>query len=787
MKTLIKKAFLDMVKAERRAVLSLIAIIIGMATFGVMLFSYVVIEREIESVYDATNPPSAVITIDNIDENLYKLTNDFGKIELYEERANYSMMIETSKDIWKNVFIFGIKDFDNEKINIVQGKEGKQQPGLKEALIETGAMNVADAGINSEVKIKDGNGNINTLTICGTANDLSVHPAFVHNCVYLYVSYDTLESMGLKANCVQYLVKGDPYNKENIQKISNEYIDMLQNNGYKVKQLSIEDNPGVSIHMDEYSVCLIILRVFAVISFLFGSIIMSNLISSILSSKIKQIGILKSIGARTSQIYSAYMSAFFMIILACVTISTVIVSINSKYIAVFLMKLGNMQPLNTSVPVYYYYIYIIFCIIVPIFIVVLPIRKGISITIKEALNNYNIGGNNNSNINIQFLNNKVSRPVLLSIRNMLRRKDRFLLNILTMTISCVLFISVVTMMFSVKKSVNNYMNTLGYDYEFVATANTDNNIQNALKSIEQVDSYENWELYSGRIINKNGQAGNSYKIIAPQDNSKMINPIILEGRWIKDSDNSKIVVSEEFLKKENKYKLGDKITIAFSNTNKEMEIVGVIQDFEAATIYINQSELNNYTINEERRTSNKLKLKPTSENNRKLYSNLELSIKENGVEILQSDTKDNMRSILNQHYTVTLQTILIVIIMLIIVSGFGLAATMNVQTEERTKEIGIMKAIGAKRKQIMKITVVESVVLSVISWVIAAVSGMFITYIGIKMFGAGILEMNLSMSATAYFIAIAICLILIIGVGYSASKGAAKRSAKLSIKEAFEI
>ncbi len=56
-----------------------------------------------------------------------------------------------------------------------------------------------------------------------------------------------------------------------------------------------------------------------------------------------------------------------------------------------------------------------------------------------------------------------------------------------------------------------------------------------------------------------------------------------------------------------------------------------------------------------------------------------------------------------------------------IISSFGFASTTEIQTLERTKEIGIMKAVGASKKQIIKSITSESLFISFISWGIAIV------------------------------------------------------------------
>jgi putative ABC transport system permease protein len=63
----------------------------------------------------------------------------------------------------------------------------------------------------------------------------------------------------------------------------------------------------------------------------------------------------------------------------------------------------------------------------------------------------------------------------------------------------------------------------------------------------------------------------------------------------------------------------------------------------------------------------------------------------------------------------------------LLVGGLGIMNTMYMSVSERTNEIGIMKAIGATRKQILSIYLVESGILGLIGGVIGTLLGLGIS------------------------------------------------------------
>jgi len=64
----------------------------------------------------------------------------------------------------------------------------------------------------------------------------------------------------------------------------------------------------------------------------------------------------------------------------------------------------------------------------------------------------------------------------------------------------------------------------------------------------------------------------------------------------------------------------------------------------------------------------------------------------------------------------------------LIIGGVGIANTMYTSVLERTKEIGIMKSIGAKNKEILYIFIIESGLIGLIGGIIGAVLGIGIAF-----------------------------------------------------------
>lgn len=785
MKLLFKKIMRDLFRDKRRAAFSILAILIGTMAFGIITFSYEIISRELVSVYDTINPASGSIMVDRADDKLMTLTDNFDGIAAYEQKAYHELRVQTGENEWKTLELFAADNFSALKINKITSEEGSFQPTGGETLIERDAMKVAGTEIGDTLAISLPDGSTKDLMVTGIVADIGLHPASIHDTVYAYISYDTLASMGLTGNKIDFIITGDRYDRERILTISNDYIKMLEQNGYVVTNLEISNTPGVSMHLDEYESALFLLQIFSFVTFLFGCMIMSSLISSIISGQTRQIGILKGIGATTGKTIGAYMLTFCTLIVCVAAISLLLSTILAGGLSSALMGFGNMRPEDTDIPTYLYVIYCSLALFVPMIIAFFPIRRGINISVKDAVNYYGINADEKA---IKLPEPKfLPRPVLLSLRNALWRKKRFLLNVAILSVAGTMFISVVTAVLSIQSTLTKNLDTWKFDYHcFTNSVYEDKELDAIMANIPNMINYENWGAGNGMLVSDNGEITGTYPILSPANDSTMAEPEIMDGRWITNSDTNQIVLSHKFFASEPDYHIGSTILLQIGNDIQEFIIVGSMKDFGQTTIYMNKNGFRKYVPVKNRLSNIKIKLNITGRR-KAVYRATEVALKEQGVLILQCQSKADLNAIASGHFAVTVQTFLFIICMLVIVSGFGLAATMNVQTTERIKEIGIMKAIGATKKQITKIITSESILISFISWVISVLFGIPLSMLSVYIFGNIILETPLQFSVLSMVISYVIWLVLTFAVGYFASRSCAKRAANMSIKNSLTL
>jgi putative ABC transport system permease protein len=116
-----------------------------------------------------------------------------------------------------------------------------------------------------------------------------------------------------------------------------------------------------------------------------------------------------------------------------------------------------------------------------------------------------------------------------------------------------------------------------------------------------------------------------------------------------------------------------------------------------------------------------------------------------------------------------------------LVGSIGLTGTMGMNVLERTREIGVMRSIGAVDREIMRTVIVEGMVIGGISWVLGALLSFPITYLLSSIISSAIFQSQIAVHFT--FTGYLIWLLVVLALSAVASVLPARNAARLTIRE----
>jgi putative ABC transport system permease protein len=115
-----------------------------------------------------------------------------------------------------------------------------------------------------------------------------------------------------------------------------------------------------------------------------------------------------------------------------------------------------------------------------------------------------------------------------------------------------------------------------------------------------------------------------------------------------------------------------------------------------------------------------------------------------GMGVNNTLTSATERGQIQAQFNVLVIFLLIMAVLLAVVGGIGLMGTMSLNVIERTREIGVMRAVGATGVAISQIVIVEGMLIGLISWVIGVLLAYPLSMALSNMVGNSILRAPLS-------------------------------------------
>jgi putative ABC transport system permease protein len=218
------------------------------------------------------------------------------------------------------------------------------------------------------------------------------------------------------------------------------------------------------------------------------------------------------------------------------------------------------------------------------------------------------------------------------------------------------------------------------------------------------------------------------------ETSKIYNSISMYdveyGRALKSGDKNKVVIGPEFAKEKNfgrEIQLNDKLTI----NDKEFTVIGIFKTGNnpgiSQAVIMSLDDIREL-FNEPNTVSLIMVKVKDAKNIDNTIDNIKKDLrrhrglKEGQEDFTVQSTKSFIESFLVIFNVVTVLLVGLASISLL-VGAVGIANTMYTAVLERRKEIGVMKAIGARNNQIMTVFLIESSVIGLIGGVIGVILG----------------------------------------------------------------
>lgn len=790
------KALADLWSNKMRSLLVIVSIAIGLFAVGLISTTHAWLGLAMRDGYAAQNPANIIITAAGFPADFVDRIRNLPDVQEAEGVALVSLRVQTGQDTSTPIDIQAFPEMDEKQINQLTLLEGKYPPADREIVLDINKLEDTAARLGDTITVQLPSGRLREMKVVGIVRDMTIGAGGMGGGYFIappqgYITFETLAWLEQPEllNQLHATVRSGDADLEHIQSVAGTLMDEFERNSLiTISRAAMTSTAHPNNPYLESMLGLLVMLGFLVV--FLSAFIITNTLSALLNQQIQQVGVMKTIGASRFQIRSIYMVLILVYSLAALGLALAFSDRAAYALLTFLstrinFNLPAVQPVPRSI-----LLQALIALIVPQVAGSLPILQGTRITIQQALSGTGSGNADRPSVVYRWLAKirGLSRPMLISLRNTFRRRLRLVLTLVTLILGGAIFIGV----FNVRTTIDHYMDRLGK--YFIADVNLTlsephsiREMTAILKQVPGVVSVEGWAGARAELVEPDGSVGEAVILQAVPTDSTLIEPILTAGRWILPGDENAIVLNEMFNESLPGIAIGDTVRLRVNGEETEWVVVGFFQfagksgGLLAYTGFDHLSRLTSMTGRSMFYRIVTAEGMHTLEQQEELGAVLEAHLNRQGIEVSEITAGLSLNETTARGLDTLTTFLLFMALLMAAVGSMGLMGTMSLNVMERTREIGVMRAIGATDRHITRLVLVEGMLIGLISWVLACLASFPIGKMLSDVVSIAIFSMPIDFVFTATGVFIWLGLVTILSI--LASVLPARSAARLTIRE----
>ncbi|HUP41715.1 MAG TPA: ABC transporter permease, partial [Thermoanaerobaculia bacterium] len=722
-----------------RSLLVVLAIALGIAGSGAVLDNWALLLRVTTEGYLATNPASATLRTDAIDGALLDRVRELPAVAETQARRTVVGGVRVG-DAWQTALLFAAEDLAHLRIHTVEPQEGAWPPVDGGIVVERSSVDYAGLALGDRVSVRVGDGPLQTLAVTGIARDSGLAPGWMEHAVYGFVTPETLERLGAPSDFdqLQITVRDRSLGRREVRRVAAEVQAAVESTGRRVWEVDVPE-PGEHIHAAQMGSLLFTQGAFGALALLSSGFLVVNLISALLAGQVREIGVMKAIGGGAGRIAALYLGlALGLGLLACSIAVPAAAYLGLRY-ARLSAELLNFDLGDLTIPFWAILLQVAAGTLLPVAAAAVPVAHGCRMPVGEALRDLGLGGRAEGWVPGGLLHRFAgpTRPFLLSLRNAFRRRQRMALTLLTLALGGAVYLGALGLRASIRGSVSHLFGTLIRSDMTLQLAEPQpvGRIETAVARVPGVARVEAWGAVRAAPLGDDGLVGGSFQLTFLPPATAMLALPVDRGRWLREGDRRALVVSRRLLAEAPDLAVGREVTLVVGGRETRWRVVGVVASGPMATAFAAREALAELGGGGQVDRVVVIAEAEGPAAQAELIRRLRDGLGRDGLAVAAGVLTAETRRVLEDHLLMAASFLLVMSLVTIAVGGLGLASTMSLAVLERTREIGVLRAIGARHGTILGIVQAEGLVIALLSWALAIPLSLPISVLLARRFG----------------------------------------------------
>lgn len=749
----------DVQAAWGRVLMVQVALALALAGVGTVMGARAVLDRGIGASYLGTHPADATLELPGgVDEALLAAVRARPEVGQADRRQMVQARVRVRpEDPWQGLVLFAA-DFSALQLNTFTPERGTWPPPLGAILIErtsaglvererAGTEDRARSWIHSmhgghggddagrapapsaaPVVVQTPHGAPREISLAGAVHDGGLAPSWQEHRAYGYTTVETLALLGepplLRELLVQF--RPPPRTTGEVEVAAASLARWLVERGHPVHEIRI---PRLRQHPHQglMSAVQVVLLLFSMLLLILTAVVMATVLSALLARQARELGVMKAIGASTAQIVALY--AVFVVALGA---GALILALPLAYVGARAMTsqvaaMMNLAAFDQRLPASVFVSLTVLGFAVPLVFSMVPILRAARVTVRQALSSHGAGAD--------FARPSLSR-LPIALRNALRRPARLAFSLAMLGMAGTLVLSAANTQHGLAQVSSKLDVARRFDVELRLHEPVPAAQVASLASVPGVTRLESWPAVEAALVREgqevdvvhtypDGGHGSSLLTAMPAG-STALNLPILRGRWLDEPagegelDGAGEVVLGNSHPAARGTPLGALVTLSAEGRRSTWKLVGVVEEIGGASAFVSEAAYRRATGDAGVRL---LRLSTTARNSGErsaIIAALERALAARGVAVQYAMPALLLRSIIDDHVALVVRAVLAMAGLLALVGFFGLGSMTAIGVAERTREIGILKALGASQRRILRIFLSESLAVATLSCALAA-------------------------------------------------------------------
>ncbi len=785
----LRKIWRDLSNNKARTILVILAMAIGINAVGIAFgMSEITRSRLVESHQAAVMAHIRFWMVNRLDQDLVasiEADPQFADVEcISEDQLRWRFEGDSE---WRKMRLISQDDYNAQHINRVELISGVW-PDAETLTVERLSANYYDISSGTTIIVESGQGE-HRLTVEGVARGQIVPPPqYTGEGTFYATPQMAAHLTGFPEGFNGLMIRLETFSQEAAQQAVVRLRQNLEIQGFSMKgEGYFITDPEVHWAQEQVDTVMLIMGMMGIGSLLLSGFLIVNTMNAIIARQVWQVGVMKVFGATSGRVIRIYLATALIHGLVALLIAVPIAVIVAYLISNWTLDSFNVPLDSFQIAPRAILIQIGVAFIVPLFGALVPVIAAARKTAREAIGSRGLGDAEHAGPldRIAARIRCLPRPLVLSVRNTFRSKARVVLTLSTLVLGGTLFVGVMSIKDSMDNTFESLFSDLGHDVKVQLDRVYENAVvEQAVAGLPALEYVEVWSGNWAAISLPEDNLREMYLWGVP-DNSAMFSPRIVEGRGLEPQDEWSVLLNRRIAEEQGIH-VGDEIELVLRGRQSTWTVVGLVigmrnggrESFvplEATVDEAGDSSAGNMILGRTDSHDRDTQLR--------VGNTMESALSKAGINSVEIQSAIEERENDQSMFSGVVYILMVGVTLAAIVGSLGLASTMSINVVERTREIGMMRAIGATSGSVALSVIGEGLFIGLLSWLLAVP----LSYPSAQLFGDAVadtlirvpLEFNYSVQAVFLW------LLVIVALSSLASILPALRATQVSVRQSL--